>query len=133
MKRYAKKRVRRRQAGSLSVELALILTFVLMPMLAGVVDLGQILMAQAVVTRAAREGALAASRNRNAVQAANQYMQNAGYNLALTSVTATGQGTTGSPVTVTVQYDTSQMVIIPWESISANLGQVVGSATQRQS
>lgn len=122
-----------RQRGALTVELALLLAFVLMPMLVGVVDFGQILLAQAVVTRAAREGALAASRNQDIDAAVNQYLQTAGYDLGLTSVTTLGDRTSGTPVTVNVGYDTSRMLIIPWQNISPDLGQVVGSATERQS
>jgi len=133
MNRRRAKNASSRQRGSLSVEMALLLSFVLMPMLVGVVDFGQILLAQAVVTRAAREGALAASRNQDVAGAVNRYMQQAGYDLSLTHVRTTGARTSGTPVTVTVGYDTTRMVIIPWASISTNLSQVNGSATQRQS
>ena len=122
-----------RQRGSLAVELALLLSFVLMPLLVGVIDFGQILLAQAVVTRAAREGALAASRNQDAAGAANLYMQSAGYDLGLTHVATAGSGASGTPVTVTVGYDTSGMVIIPWYNINENLSRVNASATERQS
>lgn len=122
-----------RQQGSLSVELALLLAFVLMPLLAGVVDFGQLFLAQAVVTRAAREGALAASRNQDVDRAVVLYMQNAGYSPDRTSVATSGERKSGTPVTVEVRYDTSNMVIIPWSGINTNMAQVVGSATERQS
>lgn len=122
-----------RQQGSLSVELALLLAFVLMPLLAGVVDFGQLFLAQAVVTRAAREGALAASRNQDVDRAVVLYIQNAGYSADRTSVATSGERKSGTPVTVEVRYDTSNMVIIPWSGINANMAQVVGSATERQS
>lgn len=122
-----------RQQGSLSVELALLLAFVLMPLLAGVVDFGQLFLAQAVVTRAAREGALAASRNQDVDRAVVLYMQNAGYSPDRTTIATSGERKSGTPVTVEVRYDTSNMVIIPWSGINANMAQVVGSATERQS
>ena len=122
-----------RQQGSLSVELALLLAFVLMPLLAGVVDFGQLFLAQAVVTRAAREGALAASRNQDVDRAVVLYIRNAGYSPDRTSVATSGERKSGTPVTVEVRYDTSNMVIIPWSGINANMAQVVGSATERQS
>ena len=122
-----------RQQGSLSVELALLLAFVLMPLLAGVVDFGQLFLAQAVVTRAAREGALAASRNQDVHRAVVLYMQNAGYSPDRTTIATSGERKSGTPVTVEVRYDTSNMVIIPWSGINANMAQVVGSATERQS
>ena len=122
-----------RQQGSLSVELALLLAFVLMPLLAGVVDFGQLFLAQAVMTRAAREGALAASRNQDVDRAVVLYIRNAGYSPDRTSVATSGERKSGTPVTVEVRYDTSNMVIIPWSGINANMAQVVGSATERQS
>ena len=122
-----------RQQGSLSVELALLLAFVLMPLLAGVVDFGQLFLAQAVVTRAAREGALAASRNQDVDRAVVLYIQNAGYSPDRTSVATSGERKSGTPVTVEVRYDTSNMVIIPWSGINANMAQGGGSATERQS
>lgn len=122
-----------RQQGSLSVELALLLAFVLMPLLAGVVDFGQLFLAQAVVTRAAREGALAASRNQDVDRAVVLYMQNAGYSPDRTTIATSGERKSGTPVTVEVRYDTSNMVIIPWSGINANMARVVGSATERQS
>ncbi len=122
-----------RQQGSLSVELALLLAFVLMPLLAGVVDFGQLFLAQAVVTRAAREGALAASRNQDVDRAVVLYLQNAGYSPDRTTIATSGERKSGTPVTVEVRYDTSNMVIIPWSGINANMARVVGSATERQS
>ena len=122
-----------RQQGSLSVELALLLAFVLMPLLAGVVDFGQLFLAQAVVTRAAREGALAASRNQDVDRAVVLYLQNAGYSPDRTTIATSGERKSGTPVTVEVRYDTSNMVIIPWSGINTNMAQVVGSATERQS
>lgn len=122
-----------RQQGSLSVELALLLAFVLMPLLAGVVDFGQLFLAQAVVTRAAREGALAASRNQDVDRAVVLYLQNAGYSPDRTTIATSGERKSGTPVTVEVRYDTSNMVIIPWSGINVNMARVVGSATERQS
>lgn len=133
MKTLSKARRLRRQAGALSVEVALLFAFVLAPMLAGVVDFGQILLAQAMVTRAARQGALAASRDQDATQAVTRYLESAGYDTARMSVTTTGTGVSGTPITVSVRYDTSGMVIIPWGSMSPDMEAVVGSATERKS
>ena len=51
------------QRGSISVEFALMLVFFFMPLVIGIIDFGQILHAQSVVARAAREGVVAAARN----------------------------------------------------------------------
>jgi Flp pilus assembly protein TadG len=118
--------------GSISVELALLLTFVLMPLLVGIIDFGQLLHAQNVITRAAREGAMAAARNQDIETAVNRYVQNAGYDLSLTTVVTEGSRESSEPVTVTITYDTASLVIIPWADIHRNMGRVVSSATTQQ-
>lgn len=118
--------------GSISVELALLLTFVLIPLLVGIVDFGQLLHAQNVMTRAAREGAMAASRNQDIEGAVNRYVQNAGYDLSLTSIATEGSRASSEPVTVTITYDTSSMIIIPWGTIHQDMARVVTSATTQQ-
>ncbi|MEF3696810.1 TadE/TadG family type IV pilus assembly protein [Desulfolutivibrio sp.] len=123
---------RRDTRGSISVELALLLTFVLMPLLVGVIDFGQLLHAQNVMTRAAREGAIAASRNMDIEDAVNRYVQNAGYDASLTRIDTEGSRESSEPVTVTITYDTSAMVILPWADINRNMSHVVTSATTQQ-
>ena len=118
--------------GSISVELALLLTFVLLPVLVGLIDFGQLLHAQNVMTRAAREGAIAASRNMDVEDTVNRYVQNAGYEVSRTRIDMAGSRESSEPVTVTITYDTSAMVIIPWADINRNMSRVVTSATTQQ-
>ncbi|BAH74907.1 TadE/TadG family type IV pilus assembly protein [Solidesulfovibrio magneticus] len=121
-----------RQDGSISVEFALMLVLFFMPLLIGIVDFGQILHAQSVVTRAAREGVVAAARNQDIPTAVDAYIQNAGYDTSLAHIATAGSRVAGEPVMVTVRYDTSAMVIIPWQGISPNMTQVVATATAQQ-
>ncbi len=123
---------RGREQGSISVEFALLLTCFFMPLLVGIVDFGQILHAQSVVTRAAREGVVAAARSRDVTTAVDAYIKNAGYDLNLTHVSSSGSQVSGDPVTVTVRYDTTGMVIIPWQRISPGITQVVATATAQK-
>ena len=123
---------RRRERGAVSVELALMLAFLLVPLLAGVIDFGQILHAQSVVARAAREGAMAAARNQDVASAVEAYIRDSGYDYGLAHVSTQGSGAAGTPVTVTVSYDTSSMVIIPWGAVSPNITQVAAAATAPQ-
>ena len=121
-----------RQDGSISVEFALMLVFFFMPLLIGIIDFGQILHAQSVVARAAREGVLAAARNQDISTAVDAYIQNAGYNTSLAHIATAGSRVAGEPVMVTVRYDTSAMVIIPWQGINPEMTQVVATATAQQ-
>ncbi len=118
--------------GSISVELALLLTFIFIPLLIGIVDFGQLLHAQNIMTRAAREGAMAASRHQDVDQAVLQYVENAGYDTARTRIDTQGSRASSAPVTVTVAYDTTAMVIIPWGEITPDMTSVVSSATTQQ-
>jgi len=122
----------RREQGSISVEFALLLTFFFLPLLVGIVDFGQILHAQSVVTRAAREGVVAAARSRDITTAVDSYIKNAGYDLNLAHISSTGSQVSGDPVTVTVRYDTTGMIIIPWQHISPSFTQVVATATAQR-
>ena len=120
------------ERGSISLEFALLMTFFFMPLLLGVIDFGQILHAQSVVSRAAREGAVAAARSQDVNTAVDSYVRNAGYDLGLTHISTAGSRISGEPVSVTVRYDTSGMVIIPWHNFTPNLTQVVATATTQQ-
>ncbi|WP_246287842.1 TadE/TadG family type IV pilus assembly protein [Desulfolutivibrio sulfoxidireducens] len=120
------------QRGSVCVELALLLTFLFIPLLIGIVDFGQLLHAQNIMTRAAREGAMAASRSQDVDGAVLQYVQNAGYDVSRTQIDTQGSRASSEPVTVTITYDTSAMVIIPWGNFTQNMTRVVSSATTQQ-
>ena len=121
-----------REGGSISLEFALMLTFFFMPLLLGVIDFGQILHAQSVVARAAREGAVAASRSQDITAAVDTSVRNAGYDLGLTHISTAGSRISGEPVTVTVRYDTSAMVILPGRNVVPTITQVVARATTQQ-
>ncbi|WP_043633447.1 TadE/TadG family type IV pilus assembly protein [Desulfovibrio sp. TomC] len=121
-----------RQYGSISVEFALLLSFFFLPLLIGIIDFGQILHAQSVVTRAAREGVVAAARNQDIPTAVDAYINNAGYDRSLAQVTTSGSRVSGEAVMVTVRYDTSAMVILPWKNFNPNLRVVAATATAQQ-
>lgn len=118
-----------RERGALAVELALMLVFFLMPLVIGVLDFGQVLHAQIVVTRAARQGALAAARSEDVQASVDQYIRDAGYDPARLQVASADSGDGTGAVTVTVRYDTAAMTILPLGDLSDRLGQVVGTAT----
>lgn len=120
------------QHGSLAVELALILVFFLMPLIVGIIDFGQVLHAQIIITRAARQGVLAASRSQDVATVVNNYIEQAGYSKDDAQVAVTGSGLSGDPVTVTVSYDTQGMTILPLGSVSSGLATLAATATAEQ-
>jgi len=118
--------------GATAVEFALILAFILAPLTAAVVDFGQIMHAQYIITRAAREGAMASIRGQDATSVVNAYLQDAGLDLGHATVGVTGAGGEGgTPASVTVGYDCAAMAIIPWNGISDGLTSLSTTATAR--
>lgn len=120
------------QRGATAVEFALILAFILAPLTAAVVDFGQILHAQYVITRAAREGAMASVRGQDPTAAVNAYLQDAGLDLGHATVGVVGAGGDGgTPASVTVGYNCADMALIPWDGISDGLTNLSTTATAR--
>ncbi len=119
--------------GGAAVEFALLLVFVFMPLTVAVIDLGQMIHAQYVITRAAREGVMASIRGRDAQAKVSDYINNAGLDSANALVTAPSPGAvSGSDATVTIVYDLTGMYLIPWDGVFSNLESVTASATGRQ-
>lgn len=126
------KNMKNGQRGATAVEFALLLTFILAPLTAAIVDYGQILHAQYVITRAAREGAMAAVRGQDPTAVVNAYLQDAGLDLGHSTVSVSGAGGEGgTPASVTVGYDCAAMAIIPWDGISDGLTNLSTTATAR--
>jgi len=105
--------------GGSAVEFALILTFILAPLTVAVIDFGQILHADYVITRAAREGAMASIKGLNPQSAVDAYLTDAGLDPAFSTVTAQNAGgARGTAAIVQVTYDYADMVVIPWPHIT---------------
>lgn len=123
---------RARERGALAVELALMLVFFLMPLIIGVLDFGQVLHAQIVMTRAARQGALAAARSEDVRAVVESYISNAGYAADKVQMQTESGVPATDAVTVTIRYDTSAMTILPLGDLAQSLAQVVGTATAQR-
>jgi Flp pilus assembly protein TadG len=108
----------KQQWGSATVEMAIILPLLLL-LVFGIAEFGIALYRQEVLTNASREGARAgivlstpAVTTAQIQNAVTNYLTSAGWNAALATVTATGAGGAfGTPVTVTVTYDTPFSVL----------------------
>lgn len=118
----------RQVQGAASVEMALLLVFFLVPLVIGLIDFGQLIHAQHVVTRAAREGAMAATRGGDATAAVEAVISGAGLDPALVRAS---QASDGEQTSVAVVYDTAAMVIIPWKDMIPDLSNVTATAVVR--
>ncbi|WP_027183286.1 TadE/TadG family type IV pilus assembly protein [Desulfovibrio inopinatus] len=129
------RRKAKHMAGVVSVELALVMTFLLMPLFIGVLDFGQIMHAQYVITRAAREGAVTASTNGNVDLTVRNYIAASNLNPGQAQVSGSflsGTVMPGNPVSVTVTFDMTGYMILPWKDIVPALSTLSATAEARQ-
>ncbi len=105
--------------GASAVEFALILAFILAPLTVAVIDFGQIIHAKYVITRAAREGAMASIRGGSAQSVVDAYLTDAGLDPGFSTITVQNAGgERGTAAIVQVTYDYGEMVVIPWKDIT---------------
>ncbi len=109
-----------REQGLVTLEFAIIVVTILFPLLFGVIDGNYVINVGNGVERAAREGALAASRGNDPAAAALVTM--AGYGLDQDRATVSliaGQGypDPGSQVLVRVSYDLAGATVLPMDVI----------------
>jgi len=95
--------VRARERGQAAVELALVLPFVVVLLLA-LVQLGVVVRDQILVVHAAREAARAAAVDKDPAAAETAAADGSGLPAARLHVDVTGRGAPGSRVAVTVAY-----------------------------
>ncbi len=109
-----------REQGLVTLEFAIIVVTILFPLLFGVIDGNHIINAGNGVERAAREGALAASRGNDPATAALITMTGYGLDQSRATVLLVpGQGypDSGSQVLVRVSYDLSGATVLPLDMI----------------
>jgi Flp pilus assembly protein TadG len=103
----------KREDGAAAVEFALVLP-ILLVLLFGIIEFGMILYYQGVVASASREGArhgIVVSRPTDVKVWTENYSQDFLPSPSGAAVVTYGSGLTGTPLTVTVNYDYSYIVI----------------------
>lgn len=91
--------------GGVSVEFALVLTFILVPLFVGLVDAGRLMNAKVVLNRAAREGAVCVMRGEPYVNAVQNVLVNAGFDVsALSTSVQVTSGEAGDTRTLQLSY-----------------------------
>lgn len=104
--------------GVAIAEFALIMTFILVPIMAGVWDISRFIDINQIVTRAAREGVVQASRSQDPTIRVKEYIQAAGLNpdkLTITVEQGEAQPGMGEEIIVRLAYNFSDNTIFPWE------------------
>jgi Flp pilus assembly protein TadG len=107
-----------------TLEVAVMLCFFLLPFVFGVVDASRYLAVGEAVTRAAREGAVWAARGRDPQEAVFASLRSAGLDESRASVTFVGQNAdSGGQVRVQVGFDLSGYTALPWDSVLPSLAE----------
>ncbi|WP_243368269.1 TadE/TadG family type IV pilus assembly protein [Fundidesulfovibrio soli] len=120
--------------GTAAIEFVLMALFILGPLTAMIIDYGQILNVQNIITRAAEQGAMAAGNADPPGPVVNSMLASAGLDTALASTSISAgslTGTQGSPVAVTVTYNLSGLVFFPWPNFMQSLTTATATATVR--
>lgn len=102
--------------GIVSIEFVIITTLVLLPMLAGMVDLARLLRTDMILNRAAREGSINLMRNNDHVSAVNTYLTASGLDPA--NATISLSGSTGADRTLSITYQIPNLPLIPLPGLS---------------
>lgn len=106
--------------GIAIVEFALIMAILMVPLLAGVWDVSKFIDINQILTRAAREGVVTASRGDDPTSRVQDYVQSAGLipaNLIITVEHGADDPHLGQEVSVRLAYDFTGYTIFPWEDI----------------
>jgi hypothetical protein len=107
-----------RKQGIAVIEFALMLALLMVPLMAGVWDISKFIDINQILTRAAREGVVTASRGDDPTAQMQDYIQAAGLlpsHLSVTVEHGAEEPVLGQEVRVLLAYDFSGYTIFPWE------------------
>ncbi|WP_018123641.1 TadE/TadG family type IV pilus assembly protein [Desulfovibrio oxyclinae] len=116
--------------GNSTVEFALAASLVLVPLLLFMVDAHRMYTLHTSLNRAAREGAVQASRGHDARQAVVDSLSSAGFDPSLLTmaVQTAAAGDFGEAVDVNLSYDASGQVVLPLQDIFSTLAEASATA-----
>lgn len=107
-----------KRQGAAIAEFAFVLSLLLIPLFAGVWDVSKFIDINQILTRAAREGVVTASRGDDPTARVKEYVQAAGLypeDLTISVEYGPDQPGLGQEVGVSLAYDFSGYTIFPWE------------------
>ena len=109
-----------KKQGSVVVEFAVLIAFLLVPLVIGAWDAAQLIDINQVLTRAAREGVVLASRGDDPVAPVQTYIQSAGLdvaNLTMTVSVGADDPSMGQAVAISLSYDVADRTVYPWQQV----------------
>jgi len=116
-------RTRENRQGVAIVEFALTMALLLIPIMAGVWDVSNFIDINQILTRAAREGVVMASRGDDPTQTVLDYAEAAGLmteNITVTVTEGEEQPGLGQEVKLVLNYNLDGYTVLPWENIMPN-------------
>lgn len=117
------RRNHKNRQGSLLIEFAVLLPLVLIPLLAGIWDISTFVDINQVLTRAAREGVVMASRGADPVSPLQDYIESAGLSAANLTINIEEQEEApgfGQEVALTLNYNLDGALVFPWAELLPN-------------
>jgi len=106
--------------GALAIEFALLMSLLLIPLVTGMWDASQLIDMNQVLTSAAREGVVLASRGDDPVAPVQAFVESAGLesnNLVVEVELGLEDPELGQEVAVRLNYNFSGSTVLPWEDL----------------
>jgi Flp pilus assembly protein TadG len=109
-----------RLSGSAVIEFALLMSLLLVPLLAGIWDAAKMIDMNQILTRAAREGVILASRGDDPAETVLAYVAAEGLstdNLTVSVELGPDDRELGQEVSVSLNYNFADSTVYPWENL----------------
>jgi Flp pilus assembly protein TadG len=106
--------------GSAVIEFALLMSLLLVPLLAGIWDAAKMIDMNQILTRAAREGVILASRGDDPAETVLAYVAAEGLstdNLTVSVELGPDDRELGQEVSVSLNYNFADSTVYPWENL----------------
>lgn len=106
--------------GSAAIEFALLMALLLAPLLAGIWDAAKMIDMNQILTRAAREGVILASRGDDPAETVRAYVAAEGLstdNLTVTVEVGDDDRQLGQEVSVFLNYNFADSTVYPWQDL----------------
>jgi hypothetical protein len=106
--------------GSAVIEFALLMSLLLAPLLAGIWDAAKMIDMNQILTRAAREGVIMASRGDDPAETVRSYVASEGLStdhLTVSVEVGPEDRELGQEVSVFLNYNFADSTVYPWESL----------------
>lgn len=108
------------RSGSAVIEFALLMSLLLVPLLAGIWDAAKMIDMNQILTRAAREGVIMASRGDDPAETVRAYVASEGLpadNLTVSVEVGPEDRELGREVSVFLHYNFADSTVYPWENL----------------